>query len=137
MGYEATRETIMAYTRQGVEAHGHDRGKLANDAVFTLISTGKTFEGRAEVEKLLDLFYRQAFEGRDEIQTIIVEENRAVVEAIFAAKHISEFDGVPASGKQVEAPYCAVYTIEENKLARGHLYLDVHMIREQLMSKAG
>jgi len=93
MGYEATRETIMAYTRGGTESYGHDRTQLAEDAVFTLMSTGKAFQGRAEVEKLLDLFYGQAFEGRDEIQTIIVEETHAVVEALFMAKHIRRKQG--------------------------------------------
>ncbi len=135
MGYEATRETIMAYTRGGTESYGHDRTQLAEDAVFTLMSTGKAFQGRAEVEKLLDLFYGQAFEGRDEIQTIIVEETHAVVEALFMAKHIGEFDGVAPTGKQAQVPYCAVYTVEGNKVRAGHLYLDVDMLRNQLTSE--
>ncbi len=134
MGYEATRETIMAYTRGGHETHGHDRDMLADDAVFTLMSTGKTFQGRAEVEVLLDLFYRQAFEARDEIQTVIIDEDHAVVEALFAAKHIGEFDGVAATGKQAVVPYCAVYTVEGAKISSGHLYLDVDLLRDQLVS---
>lgn len=136
MGYEATRETIMAYTRSGQEAHGHDRATLAEDAVFTLMSTEKTFEGRAEVEKLLDLLYVEAFEGRDEIQTIVVEGEHAVVEALFAGKHIGEFDGIAATGKQVEMPYCSVYQVVGTKIKSGHLYLPVEALREKLSAKS-
>lgn len=136
MGYEATREAIMAYTRGGQEAHGHDRARLADDAVFTLMSTEKTFEGRGEVEKLLDLLYVEAFEGRDEIQTIIVEGEHAVVEALFAGKHIGEFDGVAATGKQIELSYCSVYEVVANKIKSGHIYLAVDALRDKLSAKA-
>lgn len=132
MGYEATRETIMAYTRGGTEAHGHDHSRLAQDAVFTLMSTNKFFQGRAAVEQLLDLLYRTAFEGRDAIQTIIVDEEHAVVEGVFSGKHIGDFDGIAATGKQVEVGYCAVYKIAEEKIKSGHLYLPVEALRRQL-----
>ena len=132
MGYEATRETIMAYTRNGQGSHGPARGKLAADAVFTLMSTGKSLEGRREVERFLDLLYVEAFRARDEIQAVVVEGEHAVVEALFAAEHIGTFDGIAATKRQVMVPYCSVYQMVEGAIKSGHIYLPFDTLREQL-----
>ena len=132
MGYEATRETIMAYTRGGQGSHGPARGKLADDAVFTLMSTGKSLEGRREVERFLDLLYVEAFRARDEVQTVVVEGEHAVVEALFVAEHIGTFDGIPATKREARVSYCSVYQVAEGAIVSGHIYLAFDALREQL-----
>ena len=135
MGYEATHETIMAYTRGGQGSYGPARGKLADDAVFTLMSTNRTFEGRREVERLLDLLYVEAFRARDEIQNVVVEGEHAVVEALFAAQHIGEFDGIAATNRQVAVSYCSVYQVVEGTVKSGHIYLPIDALRAQITAQ--
>jgi predicted ester cyclase len=96
------------------------------------MSTGKSLEGRREVERFLDLLYVEAFRARDEIHTVIVEGEHAVVEALFVAEHIGTFDGIAATKREARVSYCGVYQVVEGTIKSGHIYLPFDALREQL-----
>ena len=62
--------------------------------------------GREAVAKMLHYIYRVAFDAHAEITNTIVTNSKAVLEANFVGKHIGEFAGFQATGKNVKVPLC-------------------------------
>lgn len=59
-------------------------------------------------------------------------ENNAMLEAEFVGKHIGEFSGVPATGKEVRVPLCVIYDIEEEKIKRARIYFEIPALMDQI-----
>ena len=116
MSVESTRETVMAYL------HGHDDSIVAEDAVFTIMDSGQEHRGREAVKGMLQYFYSIAFDAEAKTRNLIIADGQAVLEADFVGKHIGDFGGIPATGKEVNVPLCVVYDIEDNKIKRGRVY---------------
>ena len=47
-------------------------------------------------------------------------------------KHIGTFAGVEATGRQVRVPLCVVYDLEDGRIVRGRVYLEVPAMMQQL-----
>ena len=47
-------------------------------------------------------------------------------------KHIGEFAGIPATGKQVRVPLTVVYDVANGRISRGRIYLIVPVLMQQL-----
>ena len=112
--------------------NGHDAAALADDAEFTIMGTGQHARGRAEVEGLLEFFYHLAFDAKAEIKNVVVEDDRAVVEADFAGRHIGEFGDLKASGKSVRVPLCVSYSVRHGKISSAHVYFETDALRKQI-----
>ena len=103
MTVESIRQNVNAYFQT------HDAKYLTEDAEFTDLTTGQVTKGREAIGQMLHHIYHVAFDARAEISNTIITENRAVLEATFTGKHIGEFAGVAATGKNVRVPLCVVY----------------------------
>ncbi len=70
-----------------------------------------------------------AFEASPELKNMIVSEGQAVGEFDFVGKHVGEFGGMAATGREVRVPYCMVYELEGEKIGalRGYMPMDVLM----------
>ena len=126
MSVESTRETVMAYL------HGHDDSIVAEDAVFTIMDSGQEHRGREAVKGMLQYFYSIAFDAEAKTRNLIIADGQAVLEADFVGKHIGDFGGIPATGKEVNVPLCVVYDIEDNKIKRGRVYWEFESFRRQV-----
>jgi steroid delta-isomerase-like uncharacterized protein len=120
MSVESTRETIMKYFNS---EHG-DVSMMADDVVFTVMATGDEFKGPQGVLGMLNYFYHGVFEATAETKNLVIADGQAVVEGDFVGKHVGEFAGVPATGKDVRVPLCVVYDLEGDKIARGRIYFE-------------
>jgi steroid delta-isomerase-like uncharacterized protein len=120
MSIESTRETMMKYFNS---EHG-DVSMMANDVVFTVMATGQEFKGPEGVLGMLNYFYHGVFEATAETKNMIIADGQAVVEGDFVGKHIGEFAGVPATGKDVRVPLCVIYDLEGDKITRGRIYFE-------------
>ena len=97
------------------------------------MNSGELTVGREAVGKMLHYIYHVAFDAHAEITNTIVTDDKAVLEANFVGKHIGEFAGVPATGKNVKVPLCVSYDLDENGLIKvARIYMLESVMIQQL-----
>lgn len=127
MSLEATREVITAY----LQNHG-DPGLLAENAVFTDMGTGQEYRGPDAIAQSLEYVYHQAFEAHPEVRSTVIGDGHAVAEGEFVGRHIGDFAGIPATGREVRVPICVAYDVEDDKITRARIYLLASVLMQQL-----
>ncbi|OGN90473.1 MAG: hypothetical protein A2Y88_03010 [Chloroflexi bacterium RBG_13_48_10] len=128
MSIESTREVMQRYFSA---AHG-DVSMLTDDVVFTVMGTGQADHGPAAVLGTLNYLYHIAFDATFTPSMMLFGENNAVVEGDFIGKHIGEFSGIPATGKDVRVPMCLVYDLTNDLIKRCRVYFEVPVLLQQL-----
>jgi len=111
--------------------HGHDDSMLSDDVVFEVMATGQKSAGREAVRQLLDFFYNKAFTADFSLRSLVVAENKAVLEADFFGKQNTEFSGVQPSGKEVHVPLCVSYEVSDGKIRYARIYFESDALRMQ------
>ncbi len=128
MSVETTRDTMQRY----FDAQHGDVSMMAEDVVFTVMATGQENSGREAVLGMLTYFYHVAFDATALTRLTLFGENNAMVEGDFVGKHIGEFAGIPATGKDVRVPLCVVYDLENDQIKRGRVYFEMPALMAQL-----
>jgi len=128
MSIESTRETMLSFLNS---EHG-DVSMMAEDVVFTIMATGQEHHGRDAVLGMLNYFYHIAFDATATPRVTLFGENNAMLEADFVGKHIGEFAGIPATGKDVHVPLCVVYDLANDQIKRGRVYFETPALLQQL-----
>ena len=128
MSVESTRAVLAKY----IDSNHTDLSVLSDDVVFTNMATGDENHGRDSVGQMLNYIYHVAFDAKAEPKNIIVGDGKAVFEAEFVGKHIGEFAGIPPTNKQVRAPLCVVYDLDNDRITRGRVYFEVPALLSQL-----
>lgn len=128
MTVENTRAAIDKY----INSRHSDLSMMAEDVVFTNMATGEEHRGREAVRQMLNYVYHVAFDADAEVKSAIFSDGKAAVEFDFVGKHIGEFAGVPASGKNVRVPLCVVYDLSNGMITRGRVYFEVPALLKQL-----
>ena len=105
---------------------------MADDVVFTIMATGQEHHGRDGVLGMLNYFYHIAFDATAEIRTMLFGEANAMVEGVFVGKHIGEFAGIPATGRDVRVPVTIVYDLENDESKQGRIYFEMPALLQQL-----
>ena len=133
MSVESTRATMMRY----FSSERGDVSMMADDVVFTVMATGQEHRGPEGIQAMLTYFYHTAFDARFETRVTLFGENNAMTEGDFVGKHIGEFAGIPATGKDVRVPLCVVYDLENDLLKRGRVYFETPALMQQLGIQMG
>ena len=133
MSIESTRETMLRYFNA---EHG-DVSMMAEDVVFTIMATRQEHHGRDAVLGMLNYFYHIAFDATATTRVTLFGENNAMVEGNFVGKHIGEFAGIPATGKDVRVPLCVVYDLENDQIKQGRVYFEMPALLQQLGIQMG
>ena len=133
MSIESTREIMQRY----YDSEHSDVSMMADDVVFTIMATGQENHGREGVMGMLNYFYHIAFDAKATTRVALYSENNAMVEGDFVGKHIGEFAGIPATGKDVRVPLCVVYDLENNQIKRGRVYFEMPALLQQLGIQMG
>jgi len=133
MSVESAREMMLRY----LNAEHGDASMLAEDVVFTVMATGQEHLGRDGVMGMLAYFYHIAFDAKMTMRVFLCDENHAVIEGDFVGKHIGEFAGIPATGKDVRVPLAVVYDIEIDQIKRGRVYFETPALFQQLGVQMG
>jgi steroid delta-isomerase-like uncharacterized protein len=128
MSLEGTRKAVQRY----IDSGHTDLSMMADDVVFTNMATGDEHQGIEALRKMLTFVYHTAFDATAEVKNLVVADGKAVLEADFVGKHIGEFAGVPATGKQVRVPLCVTYDLENDKIKRGRIYWEVPSFLKQV-----
>ena len=127
MSVEETRQVMERYI---ASEHG-DVGSMADDVVFRVMATGDEYRTPAGVLAMLGYFYHGAFEATAETRRFVVGPGSAVLEADFVGRHIGEFAGVPATGREVRVPLCVCYDLRNGKIVEGRVYFEIPMFLAQ------
>jgi steroid delta-isomerase-like uncharacterized protein len=128
---DGTRKAIMKYN----DSNHTDLSMMARDVVFRTMATGEEHRGPDGVSKMLNYIYHTAFDAHAETKNMIFAEGKAVLEADFVGKHIGEFAGIPATGKDVRVPLCVVYDLEDDQIKRARVYMEMPVLFQQLGKK--
>jgi steroid delta-isomerase-like uncharacterized protein len=128
MSIESTRDTIMRYFKS---EHG-DVSMMAKDVTFTIMATGQESIGPDAVLGMLNYLYHIAFDATFTTSLTLFGENNAMVEGDFVGKHIGEFNGIPATGKNVRVPLCIVYDLTNDQIKRARVYFEMPALLQQL-----
>ena len=103
----------------------------------TFVLNGDTLTGPESIRAMYEDF---GFGGRGGFANIHVQErqrhindNAVILEATLSGNHTNTWQGIPATGRKVEVPICAVFPFdEEGKLAGERVYLDGALLLRQL-----
>jgi steroid delta-isomerase-like uncharacterized protein len=128
MSVGRTRDVVERYLNS---AH-RDLSMMAEDVVFTTMASGDEHRGVEGVRRMLEHVYHEAFDASAEARNRIYAEDHAVLEGYFVGKHIGTFAGIPATGRQVRVPLCVVYDLENGRIIRGRVYLELPVLMRQL-----
>ena len=96
------------------------------------MATGQEHNGPDGVMGMLNYFHHIAFEATAETKNFFIAEGKAVLEADFIGKHIGEFAGIPATGKDVHVPLCQVYDLENDRITRGRVCFEMPALMAQM-----
>jgi predicted ester cyclase len=132
MSVEETRAVMEQYI---ASEHG-DVSSMADDVVFRVMATGAEHRTPAGVLGMLQYFYSVAFEATAETRSFVVGPGSAVLEADFVGRHIGEFAGVPATGRDVRVPLCVCYDLRDGKIVEGRVYFEIPVFLAQVSAPA-
>jgi hypothetical protein len=131
MSIEYTKEIMRKYLESGKPMDA-----LAEDVVFTDLSTGNEYKTPQGILGMYDYFYQTAFEADADTKKIYYGENHAVVEYLFHGRHIGLFAGVPATMKEVQIPFTVIYENNGEKIVRARIYFLVSVFLQQVGVRA-
>jgi steroid delta-isomerase-like uncharacterized protein len=121
MSIEETRAVLERYLASEHSA----ADMMSTDVVFTVMATGDEHHGREAILGMLDYFYHGAFDATATQKKLVVGEGEAIGEWEFIGRHIGEFAGVPATGKDVRVPLAVAYDLEDGQIVRGRVYFEI------------
>jgi len=128
---ETARSTMTAYA-DAVVARGAFGKFLAPGVSLHVMGTDQQAHGRDEVVGLIRYLHEQAFDAHPQIKSLLVDGERAAIEADFVGRHIAEFAGKPATGKEIRVPYSVVYDLEGEQITALRIYMTMDAILRQL-----
>jgi hypothetical protein len=133
---EAILEQEVSTTQRNMQAYfnSHDVEYVAEDAVFTHMSSGDRYEGREAVKQMLHYIYHVAFDARADIKNIVITEDHALLEANFIGRHIGEFAGLQPTNKEVTVPLCVSYDLKNGLVQNARIYMLTDVLMAQLTS---
>ena len=113
----------------------HNIMYVAENAVFKNMTTGEEIKGRKAIADMLNYMYHVAFDAKAIVNNTVITKNNALLEARFTGKHIGEFAGIAATGKEVNIPLCVTYDLNEDGLIQnGRIYMLTDVMMQQLKS---
>lgn len=128
MSLESTKRVMRKYW----DSQHSDISMMAEDVVFTMMANGDESRTPEGVLQMLHYFYHIAFDATAETTNEIIADGKAVIEAYVVGKHIGEFAGIPATGKEIRVPLCVVYDVEEEQIKRARIYFEIPVLLAQL-----
>jgi len=120
---ESGRTTMDAYLH-ALTIRGSFAEFLTDDVKLDMVGAGMSAQGREEVKNFIRYAHEQAFDGRPELKSLIVDLDgqRAALEVDFVGRHTAEFAGIPATGRDVRVPYSVHYDLNDGGISALRIY---------------
>jgi predicted ester cyclase len=128
MSTQDTRRAMETYV-EDLLRRGPYKRHFSNDVVLSMVGTDQATEGPDDTEAFIDYLHTVAFDASPELKNMIVGDGQAAAEFDFVGRHVGEFGGMAATGREVRVPYCMVYELDGEKIRalRGYMPMDVLM----------
>jgi hypothetical protein len=126
MSIEKTREIMTRYFE------GNYEDTLAGDVVFTDMTTGAEFHTPLGITEMMHWFYNIAFEATTADLNIIFGEGKAALECKVVGRHIGEYAGLAATGKEFRVPLCVFYDLEKDRIKRARIHFNLSVLKDQI-----
>lgn len=125
---------VASTSLQNIEAYfkTHDVKYVAEDAVFTNMSTSEVTKGREAIGNLLHFMYHVAFDAVAEVNNKIITKDKALLEGKFKGRHIGEFAGIKPTNKEVNVPLCVTYDLENGLIKNARIYMLTDVLIKQI-----
>lgn len=133
MNVDETREVMVRYLGSGHT----DSTVMSQDVVFRIMATGEEHRTPAGIAAMLHWLYQVAFEATAETRMLLVGAGSAVWEGTFVGRHVGEFAGVPATGKDVRVPLSVCYELRAGRIVEGRVYFETPAFLAQVGALAG
>lgn len=88
--------------------------------------------GSSEVLDYYERLMRALPDLRIEVQRRHATDEVVILECVIGGTHLGEWRGLPATGRKVRFPLCAVYTFEGDRLAGEKIYYDRATVLRQV-----
>lgn len=127
------KEWMSEFTAAGMEKA---LSKYADNVQFEDVTFAHKANGIAELRKFFSGFVAPG--AGEHVFTATAYSGNAdggAVEWTWQAKHVGDFLGVPAKGKQTTARGVSVLTFKNSKIASQHDYWDANSVVQQLKAK--
>lgn len=105
---------------------------FTSDVILTAVGTDQRAAGREAVVRQLRDMHERTFDAHIGVKSLLVDDDKAAVEADFAGTHIGEFAGIASTGREVRVPYAVVYDLRGDQISELRIYLPVALLMEQL-----
>jgi len=128
------KETSLSQKNMEAYFATHDVQYVAEDAVFTHMSSGEKTIGREAIRQMLHYIYHVAFDAKAEVKNTIITDDKAVLEMNFIGEHTGEFAGLQPTGKHVNFPITIVYDLENGLVKDARVYMLTDILMKQLTS---
>ncbi len=129
---DATDQVMQEYVRALLA--GGDYGQyLAEDVVLTIPTTDIRVTGRSATVDFIDHLHSVAFEADPEMTKMLAGEDAAAAEFVFKGRHVGEFSGVAATGRDVRLPYSVIYDVPDGRISALRIYMSVTDLMAQLV----
>ena len=135
MTQKATQDVMQAYLAALVDRADFGRF-FAPDVRWRTMETGDQIVGRDAVRDFIVGFHTAAFDAHPQVVDLVAGDGTAFLEARFVGRHIGDFAGVPATGVEVDVPYCVAYEIAGGLITELRAYMPVLAMRAQLAEAA-
>jgi predicted ester cyclase len=106
-----------------------------DDVVLTVEGADQRAVGRDAAEEQIRHMHESAFDARPEVKNLLVDADRAAIEADFVGTHIGEFAGVVATGRAVRVPYTVLYDLRGDRISAFRIYFPMSVLAEQLVGE--
>jgi predicted ester cyclase len=128
---ETSRATMTAYL-DTLLARGPYEKFFTPAASLYVMGTDLEAHGRDQVVGMIRYLHEQAFDAQPQLKCMLVDGEKSAIEADFVGKHVAEFAGKPATGKEIRVPYSVVYDLEGEQIAALRIYMSMDAIIRQL-----
>ena len=105
---------------------------FTGDVVLIAVGTDQRTAGREAAEQQMRDLHERAFDARIEVKNLLVDDDKAAVEADFAGTHIGEFAGLAPTGRAVRVSYSVVYDLRGDQISELRIYFPMSVLMEQL-----
>jgi predicted ester cyclase len=118
---ETARTTMTAYLDTLMERGAFEK-HLAPGVSLQVMGTDQEAHGRDQVAGLIRYLHEQAFDAHPQLKCLLVDGERAALEADFVGRHVGEFASIPPTGREIRVPYSVVYDLEGEQIAALRIY---------------
>ncbi len=127
MSLEQTESTMRGYL-DALVGGGDFASYFSEDVLWTTMDTGEEVRGRDNVRDLIMSLHVQKFQASPELRSMVCGDGTAALEAVFAARHIDEFAGIPATGADVRLPYTMFYELDGGRITALRAYISMAVL---------